>query len=80
MAGWEGGIRVPGIFRWPGARERSLLTERVCRSWERTGRNLSMTQQITKAHGSADDTSDRPGTHVRHCPLTGGILPEAWAQ
>ena len=18
MAGWEGGIRVPGIFRWPG--------------------------------------------------------------
>lgn len=39
-----------------------------------------MTQQIRKAHGSVDDTGDRPGAHVRRCLLTGGILPETRGQ
>lgn len=30
-----------------------------------------MTRRIRKAHGSVDDTGNRPGTHVRHCLLTG---------
>lgn len=39
-----------------------------------------MTQQIRKAHGSVDDTGDRPGAHVGRCPLTAGILPETRAR